>query len=56
MTNVAFIGFGLLAASLLLALFQVWRVYRRSAKREKAVASKLMEEMWIARQNRDKDL
>ena len=56
MTNIAFISFGLLIAGLLLALFQVWRVHRRIAEREKAVASKLMEEMWIARKTRDKDL
>jgi hypothetical protein len=40
------LAFGLLLASFLIAVFQFWRIHRRTRIREKALAFRMMEETW----------
>lgn len=56
MTSMMLIGFGFLVAGFLIAMYQLWRVYRRGRIREREVASKLMESAWARTEKSDEEL
>ena len=56
MTSMMLIGFGFPVAGFLIAMVQLWRVYRRGRMREREVVSRLMESAWTRTQKSDKEL
>ena len=55
MTSMMLTGFGFLVFGFLIAMYQLWRVYRRGRIRDSEVASKLMESAWTRTQKTDED-
>ena len=53
MTSMMLAGFGFLIFGFMIAMYQLWRVYRRGRIREREVASKLMESAWTRTQKTD---
>jgi hypothetical protein len=55
MTSMLLTGFGLLVFGFLIAMYQLWLVYRRGRIREREVASKLMESAWALTEKSEED-